>query len=85
MFTLKTITDADGIVSGIEKHRRAVVIGSGFIGLEAAQALARRGIEVTVVEALGHVLPQMLDEEMAERVGKRLAESGRQSPGQQPR
>ena len=76
LFTLKTITDADGIVSGIEKHRRAVVIGSGFIGLEAAQALARRGIEVTVVEALGHVLPQMLDEEMAERVGKRLADHG---------
>jgi NAD(P)H-nitrite reductase large subunit len=76
LFTLKTIADADGIVSGIEKHRRAVVIGSGFIGLEAAQALARRGIEVTVAEALGHVLPQMLDEEVAERVGKRLADHG---------
>ena len=76
LFTLKTLADADGILKGIEKFRRAVVIGSGFIGLEAAQALARHGIEVTVVEALGHVLPQMLDEEMAERVGKQLADHG---------
>jgi nitrite reductase (NADH) large subunit len=76
LFTLKTIADADGIVSGIEKHRRAVVIGSGFIGLEAAQALARRGIEVTVAEAQGHVLPQMLDQETAEWVGRRLADHG---------
>jgi nitrite reductase (NADH) large subunit len=76
LFTLRTITDADGILSGIGKYRRAVVIGSGFIGLEAAQALARHGIEVTVVETLGHVLPQMLDEEMAERVGKQLAGHG---------
>jgi len=73
LFTLKTLADADGLLAGIKKHRRAVVIGSGFIGLEAAQALARHGIEVTIVEALGHVLPQMLDEEMAARVKERLA------------
>ena len=35
LFTLKTLADADGILGGIENHRRAVVIGSGFIGLEA--------------------------------------------------
>jgi nitrite reductase (NADH) large subunit len=73
LFTLKTLGDADGLLAGIKKHRRAVVIGSGFIGLEAAQALARHGIEVTIVEALGHVLPQMIGEEVAARVQERLA------------
>ncbi len=76
LFTLKTLADADGILGSIKKHRRAVVIGSGFIGLEAAQALARHGVEVTVVEALGHVLPQMLDAEMAGLVKQRLASHG---------
>jgi nitrite reductase (NADH) large subunit len=76
LFTLKTLADADGILSAIKNHRRAVVIGSGFIGLESAQALARHGIEVTVVEALGHVMPTMLGEEMAERVKQRLASHG---------
>ncbi len=76
LFTLKTLADADGILSGIKNHRRAVVIGSGFIGLESAQALARHGIEVTIVEALGHVMPTMLGEEMAERVKQRLASHG---------
>ncbi len=76
LFTLKTLADADGILGAIKNHRRAVVIGSGFIGLESAQALARHGIEVTVVEALGHVMPTMLGEEMAERVKQRLASHG---------
>ncbi len=52
------------------------MIGSGFIGLEAAQGLLRRGLQVTVVEALGQVLPRMLDAEMAERVQRRLESHG---------
>lgn len=76
VFTLKTLADADGIVAHLPRARRAVVIGSGFIGLEAAQALARRGLSVTVVEAMGHVLPQMLDAELASRVERRLTAHG---------
>ncbi len=76
VFALKTIADADGIVARLPVARRAVVIGSGFIGLEAAQALVRRGLTVTVVETLGQVLPQMLDAEMAALVESRLRDHG---------
>lgn len=76
VFALKTLADADGIVARLPGARRAVVIGSGFIGLEAAQALVRRGLTVTVVEALGQVLPQMLDAEMAALVEARLRDHG---------
>jgi nitrite reductase (NADH) large subunit len=76
VFALKTLDDADRVVARLKEARRAVVIGSGFIGLEAAQALQRRGLEVTVVEAQGHVLPQMLDAEMAALVEQRLRDYG---------
>lgn len=76
VFALKTLADADGIVARLPVARRAVIIGSGFIGLEAAQALARRGLAVTVVEALGQVMPQMLDAEMAALVEARLRDHG---------
>lgn len=76
VFALKTLADADGIVARLSVARRAVVIGSGFIGLEAAQALVRRGLEVTVVEALNQVLPQMLDSELANLVDQRLRDHG---------
>jgi NAD(P)H-nitrite reductase large subunit len=76
VFALKTLNDADGILSRVAGARRAVVIGSGFIGLEVAQGLQRRGLHVTVVEALGQVLPQMLDSELAQVAQRRLGAHG---------
>ncbi|MEA3042261.1 MAG: hypothetical protein QOH47_99 [Sphingomonadales bacterium] len=46
---LRSFADARAIAARAEKGRRAAVLGSGFIGLEAAAALSRRGLEVTVV------------------------------------
>ncbi len=76
LFVLKTLADAEAILAYLGEARRAVVIGAGFIGLEAAQALARRGLAVTVVEALDRVLPQMLDTEMAGYVQAHLERHG---------
>jgi NADPH-dependent 2,4-dienoyl-CoA reductase/sulfur reductase-like enzyme len=76
VFNLKTLDDADAIIQRLHSVRHAVVIGSGFIGLEAAQALHRRGVAVTVLEAMDRVLPQMLDAEFASRVQSRLASFG---------
>jgi NAD(P)H-nitrite reductase large subunit len=72
LFVLKTLADAEAIRTYLKAAQQAVVIGAGFIGLEAAQALARQGLSVTVVEALDHVLPQMLDAEMAGHVQAHL-------------
>jgi len=47
---------------------RAVVIGSGAIGIEAAEALKKKGYEVTIIELLGWILPALFDEPTAKRL-----------------
>ena len=55
--------------------RRAVVVGGGYIGLEMAEQLAGRGVEVALVEAERHVMPRM-DPDMSARVDAVLARHG---------
>lgn len=62
--TLRNLQDMDRIKDAAANARTAVVIGAGFIGLEMAEQLKHRGLEVTVVELQEQVLPQ-LDREMA--------------------
>ena len=50
----EAIEDAEAIRSSMQNGRRAVIVGAGFIGLEVAAACREKGLEVTVVEALGH-------------------------------
>lgn len=49
VFLLRTAADAEAIVAAAEGARRAVVIGAGFIAMEAAGSLRERGLDVTVV------------------------------------
>ncbi|RTZ95078.1 MAG: hypothetical protein DSY90_14375 [Deltaproteobacteria bacterium] len=56
--------------------RRAVVIGSGAIGIEVAEALHKKGFQVTVIELLDWVLPALFDRETAQRFEAVLADSG---------
>ena len=58
-----------------KKIQKATVIGAGFIGLEAAENLKKRGLEVTIVEKAPQVLPP-LDEEMAAFVKNELMKHG---------
>jgi NADPH-dependent 2,4-dienoyl-CoA reductase/sulfur reductase-like enzyme/rhodanese-related sulfurtransferase len=77
IFTLRSIPDSRKINNWIEqkKARSAVVVGGGFIGLEMAENLVQRGLNVTVLELLNQVLPP-LDAEMAEPLQRRLSERG---------
>ena len=50
------------------KGTRAVVIGSGAIGIEAAEALKKQGYEVTIIELLGWILPALFDEVTSKRL-----------------
>jgi len=61
--TLKTMQDAERIYKFDGK--RAVVIGAGSIGVESCISLMRRGVSVTLLEQLGHVLPTVFDDEAA--------------------
>jgi apoptosis-inducing factor 3 len=49
VFTLRTLADARNIIAAAATARRAVIIGSSFIGLETAASLRARGLEVDVV------------------------------------
>ncbi len=74
--TLRTVDDALALRSAaMAKARRAVVLGAGFIGLEAAEALASRGLAVAVVEYAPHVLPP-LEKELAWLVAEELRRLG---------
>lgn len=76
-FTLRTIPDLDGVMDWITKQsaKTALVLGGGFIGLEAAEQLHRRGLTVTVVEKNPQVLTP-LDPEMASHVQLELKKHG---------
>ncbi|PRT71252.1 CoA-disulfide reductase [Streptococcus anginosus] len=75
-YTLRNVPDLDEIMLALEKQpKEAVVIGAGFIGLEMAENLRKRGLNVTIVEKAPHVLPP-LDEEMAAFVQAELLKNG---------
>ncbi len=72
---LKTMADAERIYR--MKATRAVVIGAGSIGVEAAISLRRRGLEeVVLLEQMGHVLPTVFDADAAAIVERRIGEMG---------
>jgi NADPH-dependent 2,4-dienoyl-CoA reductase/sulfur reductase-like enzyme len=54
----------------------AVIVGAGYVGLEMAEALTTRGLQVVVVEQLPQVLPRTLDAELATSVERHLTEQG---------
>lgn len=76
IFSLKTLKDADGILEKSRHAEKAVVLGSGFIGMEAAQALQRRGLHVTLIEAERQILPGMLNETGSELIRRKFEENG---------
>ncbi len=75
IFTLRTIPDMDRIKTAAESARSALVIGGGFIGLEMAENLRRRGMSVHLVEMLDQVMPP-LDKEMASAIAQQLTLHG---------
>lgn len=77
MLQLRTLDDAAAVqrllVAGA---RRAVVVGAGHIGLEVAEGLLARGLDVTVVERLGASLAAVLDADMAAAVADAMRSAG---------
>jgi len=77
IFVLRTIPDSRHIREWVDGRdaQRAVIVGAGFIGLEMAENLCRRGLHVTVLEMLDQVMPP-LDAEMAFPVEEHLRAQG---------
>jgi len=73
---LWTIPDMDGIIAKIQAGaKKAVVVGAGFIGLETAENLNERGLDVTIVELADQVLPT-IDKEMTTPLAQELSSAG---------
>ncbi|MDQ1292127.1 MAG: hypothetical protein QG608_4 [Actinomycetota bacterium] len=73
---LRSVPDVDALRALVDAGaHRALVVGAGFIGLETAEAFARRGLQVTVVELADQVLAP-LDPEMARSVQAELERHG---------
>lgn len=76
-FTVRNIPDVEKIMAWINQTaaRNAVVVGGGYIGLEMAEQLKRRGLAVTVVEALPQIMTPF-DPEMAAWLNQELRANG---------
>jgi nitrite reductase (NADH) large subunit len=61
VYTLRTLADCQRLMAGLPPAGRVMVVGAGAVGLKAAEALNRRGLEVILVEAEAHALPRMVD------------------------
>ncbi|MEQ8971276.1 MAG: FAD-dependent oxidoreductase [Coleofasciculus sp. C1-SOL-03] len=77
IFALRTIPDSRRIREWIVERQvqQAVIVGGGFVGLEMAENLVKRGIAVTLLEMLPQVMPP-LDPEMVTPVHDRLTANG---------
>jgi NADPH-dependent 2,4-dienoyl-CoA reductase/sulfur reductase-like enzyme len=73
VFTLHTVADAEGLKAYLrdKQPKQALVVGAGYIGLEAADALRRNGLAVAVIEQSAHVLGRA-DAELSKAVRERL-------------
>lgn len=68
--TVRTLDDAKAVNDLAGKVKTAVVIGGGLLGLEAAHSLSRKGVQVTIIEVSGRILPRQLDEECSDILHK---------------
>jgi NADPH-dependent 2,4-dienoyl-CoA reductase/sulfur reductase-like enzyme len=74
---LRTLDDAAAVERRLGAGaRRAVVVGAGYIGLEVAEGLLGRGLDVTVVERLDAPMGAVLDADMAAHVADAMRAAG---------
>jgi len=73
-FVVKTLNDIEVIIQ--HQPQQVLVIGSGNIGIEVAEALHGIGCQVTVVELMDHIFPRLFDPEPASLIEKMLTEHG---------
>jgi NADH oxidase (H2O2-forming) len=76
IYGLRTLDDAKALYDEADKAKTAVIIGGGLVGMEAAEAFHERGLDVTVVEFLPHILLAMVDPDMASIVEEHCIEHG---------
>ena len=66
VYTVRTLVDVDGMRSEFAPGRRLVIVGGGYIGLEAAAVASKLGLDVTVVEMAPRILQRVAAAETAD-------------------
>ncbi len=74
--TFRDIRDVEVMLEAARKHKNAVVIGGGLLGLEAAHGLMKQGMEVTVVHLMDRLMERQLDDVSGAMLLRRLEECG---------
>ena len=72
----RTIQDTEFMIETADRYQKAVVIGGGLLGLEAARGLMDRGMEVEVVHLMPSLMEQQLDAPAAKMLKKDLEAQG---------
>jgi assimilatory nitrate reductase electron transfer subunit len=75
-YAFRTMDDCDRILEAAATAARAVVVGGGLLGVEAARGLAGRGMAVTLLHVAGHLMDRQLDAEAGLVLGDALAGLG---------
>lgn len=74
----RDIADTEAMIEAAKTLKHAVVIGGGLLGLEAANGLMKRGMQVTVVHVGDWLMERQLDDQAGRMLQKSLAERGMQ-------
>jgi NAD(P)H-dependent nitrite reductase large subunit/NAD(P)H-dependent nitrite reductase small subunit len=74
--TFRDLADVDAMLESARRYKTAAVIGGGLLGLEAASALLRRGMDVTVVHLFDTLMERQLDAAAAGLLRSSLQERG---------
>lgn len=75
VYALRTIPDSRKIRAALDEMRHVVVMGAGYLGLELAENLKKRGLRITILQSSDQVMPT-LDKEMARYIEKHLQQHG---------
>ncbi|WP_312092115.1 NAD(P)/FAD-dependent oxidoreductase [Aminipila sp.] len=76
VFGFRNLSDAQGIADYIRPQGKAVIVGSGLVGMDAAYALIQRKMNVIVVEMADRILPLQLDEAAGQEYKTRFEAAG---------
>ncbi len=76
VFVIRTLDDVRALITYTEACKSVAIIGAGLVGMEMAEALMKKGLEVTIVEMLPEILPAILDPDMACIVREHAERSG---------
>ena len=72
----RDVKDVDVMVDAAKKYKKAVVIGGGLLGLEAANGLMKQGMDVSVVHIMDSLMERQLDKTAASMLQKSLEDKG---------